>query len=53
MLPVATPAALSSPAEPEGQAFRERTMMVPLSIANVATTADRLQQLLRIANVEG
>ena len=28
-------------------------MMVPLSIANVATTPDRLQRLLRIADVEG
>ena len=52
VLPVALPAALPV-ADAEGQAFRERTMMVPLSIANVATTPDRLQQLLRIADVEG
>ena len=39
-------------AEPEGQTFRERTMMVPLSVANIAPTPDRLHQLLRLTDLE-
>lgn len=36
----------------QAQTFRVRTLTVPVSIANTALSAERLQQLLRLSDVE-
>jgi hypothetical protein len=49
------PPASAEPAEPplEAQAFRVRTLTVPISVANAAPSADRMHALLRLADSEG